>query len=80
MSSRFCRFADAVFKSLGTIELTLAALYGILTILVSIYTVAADVPPLLGLDVLHADSRFTNRVIKGVVSFEEGENLEYAYQ
>ncbi len=58
--------------------------YGIPTIFVSIYIVAADVPPLLGLDVLHAESRFaddvTNRVIRGVVSFEEGENLEYAYQ
>lgn len=47
-SDRRFRFADAVFESLGRIDLPLATPNGIPTVFLSLDVVSADVPALLG--------------------------------
>lgn len=50
------RFANAIFDSLGTLNIPLATPSGIKTLLITLDVVTADVPVLLGLDVMDLHS------------------------
>ncbi len=80
-SKRRYRFADAVYSSLGTVELPLATPNGLPLIYVSLDIVCANVPALLGLDILDSESLFadtvTNRLVKRVVTSDPDEPLRY---
>ncbi len=75
------RFPDAVYSSLGTVELPIATPNGIPLIYVGLDIVSADVPALLGLDILGSESLFadtvTNRLVKRVVTSEPDEPFRY---
>ncbi len=80
-SKRRYRFADAVYSSLGTVEIPLETPNGIPLMSVGLDIVSADVPALLDLDILDSESLFadtmTNRLVKRVVTSEPDEPLRY---
>ena len=65
------RFADTSYKSLGQISLPLATPAGKPPVYVTMDVVPADIPPLLGMDVLDRESliadTLANRLTKGSV-------------
>jgi len=61
-SSKRFRFADATFDSLGRVFLPLATPCGVMAIYVPIDVVAADIPALMGLDVMDQHKLYVNTV------------------
>ncbi len=80
-SNRSFRFADTTYSSLGQIELPLATPPGIPLVYVTLDIVSADIPALLGLEVLDGESLMvgtvTNRLWKRVITSSEIEPLTY---
>lgn len=75
-SQRRFLFADTAFPSLGKVFLYLSTSMGIWPIAVATDVVTADIPPLLGLDVLDREylmaSTVSNRLIKRVLTKKDG--------
>lgn len=72
------QFADASFDSLGKIDLPLATPAGIQAIFVTLDVVSADVPALLGLDILDSHhfvaDTVSNRLVKrSIATMEDGQ-------
>lgn len=61
-SRRRFRFADATFDSLGLLSLPLATPPGIPTIFVTLDVISAEIPALLGLDILDCHSMYIDTV------------------
>ena len=78
-STKSFRFADATYKSLGRLDLPLATPNGVTNIDVTLDVVAADVPTLLGLDVLdhHCLTADTvcNELVKKTIIRRDGDGV-----
>eukprot|EP00171_Calliarthron_tuberculosum_P003553 IDg3553t1 len=79
--TRRSRFIDSVYKSLGSVCLALATPEGVQNIHVTLDIVSADVPALLGLEVLDSECLYadtvTKRLVNRIVISVPGEYLEY---
>ncbi len=75
------RFADAVYDSLGKVVIRLKTPTGQPPVFVEVDVVSADIPPLLGMDLLDRESltpcTISNRLIKRIPIFKENGEIEY---
>ncbi len=62
VTSNCCRFGDETFSSLGIISLPLATPNGVIPIMIHFDVVQADVPALLGMDILDREQLVADTV------------------